>query len=380
MAYSQGRKADAAVLFRELAEGGSVLAMLRLGELYERGEGVLQSFVEAVRWLKSAAEQGSVPAMARLGEIFLSGMAAPETATPAALVRLEEDPSQESLLKRLYPQGLAVPQDPAQAAHWNLRAALTGDAPAQARLGYQYASGLGQPCDLIEAERWFAAAANQGNSAGQLGLGMLYAGSYGERRDDAAAQKWLELCATAGNSTAQMCLAMLLLFSESVSHDEGRAAGLLMQAAKAGQPAAMFHLGELYRRGVGVTQSASNAETWLRRAATRGYLKAWMSLVQLFRYGPDADPNNAAVSGIRLEKPHSLSYQPITRANAPSTTVVCGASKLQEKPTWLKSALTSFAMATGSRVPSIRHITRYSSGDIWMIWPSGRRTSDGGWL
>ena len=223
-AYTEGRKVDAAAQYRALAEEGSVLAQLRLAQLYERGEGVLQSFVEAVRWFRSAAEQGSVPAMARLGDIYLSGMAAPGTATPAALVRLDESASQESLVKRLYPQGLSVRQDPAQAAHWNLRAALTGDAPAQARLGFQYASGLGVPTDLSEAERWFGVAAKQGNSAGQLGLGMLNAGSYGERRDHVAAQRWLEPCAAEGNSTAQLCLAMLLLSGEGVSRDEGRAA------------------------------------------------------------------------------------------------------------------------------------------------------------
>ena len=69
-------------MLRTLAESGSKQAQLRLGELYERGEGVLQSFVEAVRWLRRAAEQGSVPAMRRLGEIYLTGMAAPDTATP----------------------------------------------------------------------------------------------------------------------------------------------------------------------------------------------------------------------------------------------------------------------------------------------------------
>jgi hypothetical protein len=37
-------------------------------------------------------------------------------------------------------------------------------------------------------------------------------------------------------------------------------------------------------------------------------------------------------------------------------------------------------MAAGSRVPSIRQATWYSSGDIWMTCPSARRTSDGGWL
>ena len=47
-AYAQGRQADAAAMFRALAEQKNVQAQLRLGQLYERGEGVLQSFVEAV--------------------------------------------------------------------------------------------------------------------------------------------------------------------------------------------------------------------------------------------------------------------------------------------------------------------------------------------
>src|SRR4051812_33047035 len=52
-------------------------------------------------------------------------------------------------------------------------------------------------------------------------------------------------------------------------------------------------------------------------------------------------PNRAAVSDIRLEKPHSLSYQPMTRAIAPSTTAVCVASNVHEAGQWLKSIDTS---------------------------------------
>jgi TPR repeat protein len=200
---------------------GSAEAQLRLGRLYERGEGVLQSFVEAVSWFRGAAEQGAVPAMARLGEIYLTGMAAPNTATPAALLRMRESSGQDSLLKRLYPEGLAVHQDTEQAAHWNLRAAQAGDSAAQARLGHQYARGLGVALDLNEAERWFAAAADQDSSGGLLGLGMLYAGGYGGRREHLRAQEWLERCAERDNSTAQLCLAVLLLFGEGVPHDAG---------------------------------------------------------------------------------------------------------------------------------------------------------------
>jgi len=59
-------------------------AQLRLAELYERGDGVPQSFAEAERWYRSAAEQGSVGAQARLGQIFLTRLAPPDTATAAA--------------------------------------------------------------------------------------------------------------------------------------------------------------------------------------------------------------------------------------------------------------------------------------------------------
>ena len=71
-AYSEGRQSDAAAMFRALAEQGSAQAQLRLAQLYERGEGVLPNFVEAVRLYRAAAEQNSVPAMARLGEIYLT--------------------------------------------------------------------------------------------------------------------------------------------------------------------------------------------------------------------------------------------------------------------------------------------------------------------
>ena len=88
-AFAEERFADAGVLFRESAETGNVAGQLRLAQLYEHGQGVLQSFIEAVRWFRAAGEQGSVAAQARLGEIYLTGLAAPATATPSALARIE---------------------------------------------------------------------------------------------------------------------------------------------------------------------------------------------------------------------------------------------------------------------------------------------------
>ncbi len=44
-AFATGRLADAATMFRELANTGHVEAQLRLAQLYEHGQGVLQSFI-----------------------------------------------------------------------------------------------------------------------------------------------------------------------------------------------------------------------------------------------------------------------------------------------------------------------------------------------
>ena len=59
------------------------------------------------------------------------------------------------------------------------------------------------------------------------------------------------------------------------------------------------------------------------------------------RRAPYRLPNSAAVSDIRLENPHSLSYHPITRVSAPSTTAVCVASNVHDAGQWLKSTDTS---------------------------------------
>ena len=179
-ALAKNQFADAALIYRKLAESGDSAAQVRLAQLYERGQGVVQSFVDAVRLYRAAAEQGSVVAQARLGEIYLTGLDAPATASASAIERLKSGDAQGSVLNRLFPQGMAVNKDLEEAVKWNTSAAELGDAGAQARLGYQYASGLGVERDLAAAERWYLASAQGDHVGGQLGLGMLYAGVYGE--------------------------------------------------------------------------------------------------------------------------------------------------------------------------------------------------------
>lgn len=60
-------------LYEESAENGNMDAQYKLGLLYLTGNGALQDFAEAAKWLKLSAEQGYGPAQYELGMIYRSG-------------------------------------------------------------------------------------------------------------------------------------------------------------------------------------------------------------------------------------------------------------------------------------------------------------------
>jgi hypothetical protein len=68
-ALQRGDSALAAQLFRPLAEQGNPQAQVKLGWIYEKGQGVKQSDQEAVKWYRKAAGQGNAE-----GQVFLGGM------------------------------------------------------------------------------------------------------------------------------------------------------------------------------------------------------------------------------------------------------------------------------------------------------------------
>jgi TPR repeat protein len=55
---------------RQMAGNGHPAARYRLGQMFERAEGVIQNLADAVYWYSLAAQQGYVPAQARLGLIY----------------------------------------------------------------------------------------------------------------------------------------------------------------------------------------------------------------------------------------------------------------------------------------------------------------------
>jgi len=69
-------KAAAFYWYSQSALDGFAGAQNNLGDLYERGEGVAQSYSEAIYWYTQAAMQGEPTAYLSLGEIFYKGLGA----------------------------------------------------------------------------------------------------------------------------------------------------------------------------------------------------------------------------------------------------------------------------------------------------------------
>lgn len=176
-AYFEGDYATALSLWRPLAEQGVANAQNNLGILYRNGEGLLQDFDEARRWLQQAAAQGHARAQFSLG--------------------------------MMYDFGQGVAQNTPQALIWYQQAAAQGDADAQFNIGTLYSEGRGIAQDASEAARWYQQAAEQGHANAQAVLGRLYLAGEGVSQDREEARRWLELAAAQGHTDAQEQLEQL---------------------------------------------------------------------------------------------------------------------------------------------------------------------------
>jgi len=72
-AYKRKDYKTALEKLKPLAEQGNAIAQHRLGIMYERGRGIVQDCLEAVKWYGLSAEQGHAGAQFRLGVIYYYG-------------------------------------------------------------------------------------------------------------------------------------------------------------------------------------------------------------------------------------------------------------------------------------------------------------------
>ncbi len=220
------------------AEAGDAESQLNLGYCYFAGEGVSQSYEEAVKWLRKAAEQGNAESQLYLGGCYYAGK--------------------------------GVSQSYEEAVKWYRKAAEQGNVTAQVALGFRYFAGEGVSQSYEEAVKWFRKAAEQGNAESQLYLGVRYYNGEGVSQSYEEAVKWYRKAAEQGNAESQLYLGNCYFGGEGVSQSYEEAVKWLRKAAEQGNVTAQGALGFRYYNGEGVSQSYEEAVKWFRKAAEQG--------------------------------------------------------------------------------------------------------------
>ena len=159
---------------RSLAERGGAVSQDRVGRMYYDGQGVTQSYQEALKWFRLAAAQGNASAQNSLGV--------------------------------MYADSQGVTQNDQEALKWFRLAAAQGDAGGQNNIGTVYYTGHGVTRNYREAVKWYRLAADQGNAEAQYNIGTMYAEGRGVTQSYQEALKWFRLAAAQGDARAQHSL------------------------------------------------------------------------------------------------------------------------------------------------------------------------------
>jgi TPR repeat protein len=147
---------------RTSASQGNADAQLKVGIMYDSGDGVEQDHTEAVKWFRLSALQGNATAQ---GCLALS-----------------------------YVNGEGVARDYVEAAKWYRLSALQGNVLAQYSLGILYHGGQ-ITSQHNEAADWFKLAAAQGYANARFNLGVMYEKGDTVEHDDVRAYMWFGFAA-----------------------------------------------------------------------------------------------------------------------------------------------------------------------------------------
>lgn len=156
---------------QQRAEAGDAAAAFELGVRYHEGQGVPQSYLEALKWFRMAADQGNPDAEFNLGV--------------------------------MYEKGRGVAPNYEDAMRWYQKAAGQGYAPAEYNLGVMFDKARGVPLDFSEAMNWYRKAADQNYSAAQYNLGLLYYYGQGVPQNYVLAYEWITLAVAGATGEEQ---------------------------------------------------------------------------------------------------------------------------------------------------------------------------------
>ena len=282
----------------DLANNGDVFAQDTVGDMYDHGRGVEQSYEKAVEWYRKAAEQGYANTQCRLGSMYHDGRGV-EQSYKTAVEWYRKSAEQEYAAAQCnlglkYKYGQGVEQSYEKAVEWYRKAAEQGYANAQCNLGVMYEYGQGVEQSYEKAVEWYQKAAEQGYANAQCNLGVMYEYGQGVEQSYEKAVEWYRKAAEQGYAGAQCKLGIIYENGQGVEQSYETAVEWYRKAAEQGDATAQFNLGCQYYFSKGVEQSYDKAFEWFRKAAEQGYAGAQYNLGVMYEYGEGVEQSYEA--------------------------------------------------------------------------------------
>jgi TPR repeat protein len=304
------------------AEQGHVKAAVVLGDALLNGNGVDPAPAEARHWYEKAAEGGSTMALVRLGDFYTRRADTIDVSRALEWYRKAADANVSTAmirLGRMFNEGQGVPQDYALAAAWLSRAAAAGSGPAMVELSALY-SRAGGPGHFNLAREALEKAVRAGDTRASIALAKLYI-ARGERALAEAALKksadggdleaalqlaelylsggtdqvnlarrWLSFAekAAAGNDELMVRVALLQVKDSGLAH---QGASTLESLVRKNHTGAMTALAQALLDGTGIAPDPGRAEILLRRAIQLGNDGARFVLAKAYREGNGIERN-----------------------------------------------------------------------------------------
>lgn len=226
------------------ADKGANTAKVALGQMFEKGYGVNQSFDNAARLYGEAAEAGHAPGLYHLASLYETGngvkKSIPEAISLYRASALAGYPEAQHAMGRLY-DTTEIEGEQEEGFRWYFMAARQGHADSQFRVGEMFRFGIGTEQTYVRAERWLRKAAKQGHAMAQLRLGQVY----------------LEGPFFDGKGA---------LSHQHVPRDTREAAKWYKAAAKQHVAEAQYMLSLMYEKGTGLPVDPRLAEQWYHKA------------------------------------------------------------------------------------------------------------------
>jgi len=213
---------QAARWFLQAALQGDEKAQTNLAFMLEEGLGITQNTDQALSWYLQAAQRGDQEAQFQLGLRFLHGRSVPRDQDRGLkwiqFAAVQNHTQAQALLGDWYSLGAAKNSeerkykkirgtDLDKSIHWYRKAAQSGNAHSQYRLGFLLYHGRGAPANPGEARDWLEKAAQQGYLEAQYLLGRFYSGS--SHRDLVQAYAWFQSASFQGLERASEAMRAL---------------------------------------------------------------------------------------------------------------------------------------------------------------------------